>query len=81
MEEKSKRRKRIARNFTRSYGKKRFKRLLDSLGNGESGQAIANDFHVSRERVRQWKNIFGQIVSYYRVYPDIDPSRSTFDSH
>ena len=79
MDTKSKRRKRIARNFIRSYGKKRFKRLLDALSSGESGQVIANEFHVSRERVRQWKNIFGQIVSYYRVYPDIDPNRICVD--
>ena len=79
MDAKQKRRKRIARNFIRSYGKTRFKNLLESLGNGESGQVIANDFQVSRERVRQWKNIFGQLVSYYRVYPDIDPNRSTVE--
>ena len=79
MDTKSKRRKRIARNFTRSYGKKRFKRLLECLNSGESGQVIANEFQVSRERVRQWKNIFGQIVSYYRVYPDIDPNRICAD--
>ncbi|MEC7988019.1 MAG: hypothetical protein VX278_22820 [Myxococcota bacterium] len=74
MEKKSKRRQRIARNFIRSYGKLKFKRLLDALRNGESGQIIANEFKVSRERVRQWKNIFGQIVTYYRVYPDIEPT-------
>ena len=79
MDAKSKRRQRIARNFIRSYGKKRFKRLLESLGSGESGQIIANNFQVSRERVRQWKNIFGQIVTYYRVYPDIDPNRLGFE--
>ena len=75
MDSKSKRRRRIARNFIRNYGKSGFKKLLRSLGTGQSGQAIADDFSVSRERVRQWKNVFGQSVTYYRVYPDIDPNR------
>ncbi len=65
-------RQRVARNFIKSYGRLRFRRLLDALANGESGQAIANEFGVSRERVRQWKNTFGEVITYYRVYPEID---------
>jgi len=65
-------RQRVARNFIKRYGRLQFRRLLESLANGESGQAIANDFDVSRERVRQWKNTFGEVITYYRVYPEID---------
>lgn len=65
-------RQRVARNFIKRYGRLHFRRLLDALANGESGQMIANDFDVSRERVRQWKNTFGEVITYYRVYPEID---------
>jgi uncharacterized protein (DUF433 family) len=65
-------RQRVARNFIKRYGRLQFRCLLEALANGESGQAIANDFDVSRERVRQWKNTFGEVITYYRVYPEID---------
>ena len=65
-------RERVARNFIKSYGRVRFRRLLSALAAGESGQAIANEFGVSRERVRQWKNTFGEVIIHYRVFPEID---------
>jgi len=68
----AKSRERVARNFIKSYGRVNFRRLLESLAAGESGQAIANEFGVSRERVRQWKNTFGEVITHYRVYPEID---------
>ena len=46
-------RERVARNFIKSYGRSRFRRLLEALAAGESGQKIADEFGVSRERVRQ----------------------------
>ena len=55
-------RERVARNFIKTYGRTRFHRLLSALAAGESGQAIADEFNVSRERVRQWKNTFGEVV-------------------
>ena len=64
-------RERIARNFVKRYGQERFERLLDLLQSGESGQAIADEFSVSRERVRQWKNTFGTVLTLYQVHPDI----------
>lgn len=67
----SKTRQRVARNFIRTYGRTRFRRLLDALAAGESGQAIADEFGVSRERVRQWKNTFGEVITHYRVYPEV----------
>ncbi len=65
-------RERVARNFIKHYGRRRFRRLLESLADGQSGQAIANEFGVSRERVRQWKNTFGEVITHYRVFPEVD---------
>lgn len=65
-------RERVARNFIKSYGRTRFRRLLEALAGAESGQKIADEFGVSRERVRQWKNTFGEVITYYRVFPEVD---------
>ena len=65
-------RERIARNFVKRYGQERFDRLIELLRSGESGQAIADEFEVSRERVRQWKNTFGTVLTLYQVHPDIE---------
>ena len=64
-------RERIAKNFVQRYGRGRLKELLEALGQGQSGQAIAQSFDVSRERVRQWKNAFGTVVTLYQVHPEI----------
>jgi len=64
-------RERVARNFVKRYGRERFARLLAALRNNESGQAIADEFEVSRERVRQWKNTFGTVLTLYQVHPDV----------
>jgi len=63
---------RIARNFVKRYGQDRFDRLIELLRSGESGQAIADEFSVSRERVRQWKNTFGTVLTLYQVHPDVE---------
>ncbi len=67
----AKSRERVARNFIKSYGRTRFRRLIEALEAGESGQAIANEFGVSRERVRQWKNTFGQVITLYQLHPEV----------
>jgi len=59
------------RNFIKTYGKVQFKWLLNALANGENGQKIADEMGVSRERVRQWKNLFGSMVTMYRIHPDV----------
>ena len=64
-------RERVAQNFVKRYGPDRFRELLDALGSGQSGQVIAESFDVSRERVRQWKNTFGTVVTLYQVHPEI----------
>jgi hypothetical protein len=65
-------RERVARNFIKTYGRARFRRLLEALANAESGQAVADEFGVSRERVRQWKNTFGTVITMYQVHPEVE---------
>ncbi len=65
-------RERVARNFIRTYGRRRFRRLLEALAASESGQAIADEFGVSRERVRQWKNTFGTVITLYQLHPEVE---------
>jgi len=72
------RRARMAENFIDRYGMDRLERLLQLLANGESGQAIADEFQVSRERVRQWKNAFGDVISFYQVHPDVERLMSRY---
>jgi len=65
-------REKVARNFIKTYGRVKFRRLLNAIAAGESGQAIADEFGVSRERVRQWKNTFGEVITHYRLFPEVD---------
>ena len=64
-------RERVAQNFVERYGRDRFRKLLEHFSAGESGQVIADEFNVSRERVRQWKNTFGSLVTMYQIHPDV----------
>jgi transposase-like protein len=61
----------VAANFINQYGKARFKRFLKLLQQNTSGEQIAREFNVSRERVRQWKNAFGHMVQTYDISPEI----------
>ena len=61
----------VTHNFVRRYGVDGLTRLLEALSEGRSGEEIAREFSVSRERVRQWKNTFGQSVMLYQVYPEV----------
>jgi hypothetical protein len=64
-------RERVARNFVEKFGADNLRRLLNLLAEGDSGQQIADELDVSRERVRQWKNTFGTLVTIYQVHPDV----------
>ncbi len=59
-----------ARNFIRSRGKATFRLLVELLKEGRSGQEIGNRIGVSRERVRQWRDLFGQTITLYQPYPE-----------
>ncbi len=65
-------RERVARNFIKTYGHSGFLHLINDLSAGRSGQQIANHFGVSRERVRQWKNTFGQVIVLYQLHPEVE---------
>ena len=67
----SKSRERMARNFVQRYGADQFESLMNYIAEGASGQMIADKFNVSRERVRQWKNAFGQVITIYQIYPEV----------
>jgi hypothetical protein len=62
---------RVAQNFIARLGKPKFRRFLKLLADNVSGEQIAREFGVSRERVRQWKNSFGSVVQTYAVSPQI----------
>lgn len=61
----------VARNFIKQHGKARLRKFLRMLKAGDSGERIAEEFGVSRERVRQWKNTFGAVVKTYDLKPEI----------
>jgi hypothetical protein len=58
-------------NFIKKHGKQKFKWFLNAIANGVSGQVIADEFGVSRERVRQWKDTFGDTVMVYQLKPEV----------
>jgi len=69
---------RVARNFIKNYGKVKYRRLIQGFVNNESGQVLADEFNVSRERIRQWKNTFGEVITIYRLHSDLpDPRHPT----
>jgi ribosomal protein S24E len=55
----------VAQNFVNQYGKGKLKKFIRMLDKGQSGEEIAQEYGVSRERVRQWKNAFGLVVTRY----------------
>ena len=59
------------KNFIKNYGVDKLEWLLEQFNLGTSGQVIADELDVSRERVRQWKNAFGGLVSFYKVHPNV----------
>lgn len=64
-------RERVATNFIDRYGVEALERLLSGFGAGESHQVLADELGVSRERVRQWRNLFGTTVTLYNVRPEV----------
>lgn len=64
----------IAANFIERYGRDRLRWLLHAFARGESGQVIADDLGVSRERVRYWRNTFGASITVYQVHAEVEQS-------
>lgn len=57
----------VARNILVNHGAAKLARLICGLEAQESGQAIASDLGVSRERVRQWKHSLTRSVTVVTV--------------
>lgn len=55
----------VLHNLLEKYGKERVVRLLHLFEENESGEVIAREFGVSRERVRQWRNLLGTTVTTF----------------
>ena len=64
-------RRKITRDFIALYGSARLRALLKDLSKGESGQMLAEEFRVSRERIRQWKETFGKLHFTYKIFPEV----------
>ena len=62
---------RTLRNILRNHGRANLRRLISGLEAGDSGQEIADDIGVTRERVRQWKNALGTEVRFYQPAPEV----------
>lgn len=63
------RRERVVRNIVERHGRAGLRRLVEGFRANESGQVLGDDLGVTRERVRQWKEILGQEVRTYLVDP------------
>lgn len=61
---------RVMRNFIAKYGREKFRALIDGLSSGRSGPSLATEFGVSRERIRQWKTLFGSAIVVYIPKPE-----------
>lgn len=64
-------RKTVARNFMANHGAEKFDYLIKAFKAGTSGEEIGREIGVSRERVRQWKSMFGTTITLYEVHPEI----------
>jgi hypothetical protein len=62
---------RTLKNFLKKHGRRKLLWMLKALQDGKSGQEIANELGVTRERVRQWKMMFGEPVTTYKVDADV----------
>ena len=58
---------RLARTLIKNYGLDRFMRILELLGKGISGELIAQEFEVTRQRVHQWRQLLGKTTKLYAV--------------
>lgn len=62
---------RVARNFIQNRGRVAFRKMMEMFESQESGQEIAKVLGVTRERVRQWRNTFGQTYTIYQPFPEV----------
>lgn len=65
------RRRLIARNFIKQYGKETFRAFLAGTTRDESGASWGRRLGVSRERVRQWRSTLSTRIVYIAILPDV----------
>jgi hypothetical protein len=63
-------REKAMRNFVKSRGLAKFRYLISAFEQNISGQVIADQIGVTRERVRQWRDMFGMTITFYEVAPE-----------
>jgi len=56
----------VARNIVDNHGAAQYAYLLDALQHNVPGPEIAARMGVSRERIRQWKNVLGTELRIYQ---------------
>lgn len=61
----------VVGNLVDKYGIDKVRDLVQSLMLDHPLSAIAVEFGVSQERVRQWKSSLGYSVSVYQVHPEV----------
>lgn len=68
----TKSRRTMVRNLKRKYGVRRVRELLRRFSEPNAGQLIADEFGVSRERVRQWRNMLGRTITVFQPYGEVE---------
>jgi biotin operon repressor len=64
-------RKRIIRNIVKKYGEEGLDSLIGMFEMGFSGEAIAKEFNVTRQRIHQWKTMLFETKVSYKEDEDI----------
>lgn len=59
----------VRANFIARYGRKAYAELVRDFTHGVSGQITATRLGVSRERIRQWRGLFGTTVTIWTPHP------------
>lgn len=58
-------------NLLKNYGRPKTLRLVVGLVTGVSGEQLAQELGVTRERIRQWKHVLGVEQRVYCVDPEV----------
>lgn len=64
---------RVAERFVARYGVDVLREIIAAWGRGESDGSIASrlGLGVTRQRVQQWRQVFGREVRTWEVYPEV----------
>jgi len=62
---------RVVSNFINRYGAENLEMMLDGFQAGRSYQSIADELGVTKERVRQWRNLMGRTITVYLPDPEL----------